>query len=73
MYKLCTIAQQANNEHRETVKGKVVIMTTIQTDDSTIHTKSPTLESRTKQIQKKYGFKVDKWITIREKNMFEML
>ena len=25
------------------------------------------------QRQKKYGFKVDKWITIREKNMFGML
>jgi hypothetical protein len=48
-------------------------MTTIQTDDGTIYAKSSTLESGTKKIQKKYGFKVDKWITIREKNMFEML
>lgn len=49
------------------------IMTTIQTDDSRTYTKSSILESGTKQIQKKYGFKVDKWVTIREKNMFGML
>jgi hypothetical protein len=48
-------------------------MTTIQTDDNTTYEKSSIRETETKQIQKKYGFKVDKWIVIREKNMFQML
>lgn len=48
-------------------------MTTIQTDDNIIYAKPSTSESETMQIQKKYGFKVDKWIIIREKNMFGML
>ncbi len=41
--------------------------------DNKRHTKSPILESEIAQIQKKYGFKVDKWITIRKRNMFGML
>jgi hypothetical protein len=48
-------------------------MTTIQTDDNIIYAKSSTHEGETTQIQKKYGFKVDKWIIIREKNIFGML
>ena len=47
-----------------------IIMGTIQTSDNGTYIKLPTSESETIQRQKKYGFKVDKWITIREKNMF---
>jgi hypothetical protein len=48
-------------------------MTTIQTDGNMTYEKSSIHESETKQIQKKYGFKVDKWIVIRERNTFGML
>ena len=48
-------------------------MVIIQTEDNRIYTKAPKPESKIIQIQKKYGFKVDKWITIHEKNMFGML
>jgi hypothetical protein len=48
-------------------------MTTIQTDNNITHAKSSICESETTQIQKKYGFKVDKWVIIREKNIFGML
>lgn len=48
-------------------------MTPIQTDDNGKYAKVPKTESEVIQRQKKYGFKADKWITIREKNMFGML
>jgi len=37
------------------------------------YTKSSMLEREIARRQKKYGFKVDKWITIRDKNIFGML
>mgnify|MGYP001585748115 CR=1 FL=1 len=47
-------------------------MTTIQTDNN-IYTKLSISDYEAIKRQRKYGFKVDKWIVIREKNMFGIL